>query len=154
MLTEQERKEIIKETQLYPHPQAACIDALKIVQKFRGWISDEAILDVAGILDMPADEVESVATFYTRIYRKPVGRNVILLCDSVSCLVMGYRHIYEIISQKLGIEFGETTADGRFTLLPITCLGDCDHAPVIMINDDTYNNLSPGIIAELLEKYA
>jgi NADH-quinone oxidoreductase subunit E len=153
MLTEEERKEIIRETKLYPVKRAVCIDALKIVQNHRGWISDETILDIAGILGMPADEVDGIATFYTRIYRKPVGRNVILICDGISCMVMGYVSTYDYISKKLGIRFGETTADGRFTLLPVTCLGDCDHAPVMMINDDTYNNMTIHMIEGLLEKY-
>ncbi len=76
-----------------------------------------------------------VATFYSRIYRRPVGRNVILLCDSVSCMIMGYTSIYQSYLEKLEINFGETTSDGRFTLLPISCLGDCDHAPSMMIDD-------------------
>jgi NADH-quinone oxidoreductase subunit E len=153
MLSDKEKKEIQEETLLYPYPAAACIDALKIVQKYRGWISDEAVEDIAGELQMSAEEIESVATFYTRIYRKPVGRNVILICNSVSCMIMGYESIYSYISGKLKISFGETTSDGRFTLLPVTCLGDCDNAPALMINDDLYNRLTPEIINGILDKY-
>ena len=153
MLTEKEKQEIHEETKLYPYPGAACIDALKIVQNHRGWISDEAIEEIAAELDMSVEEVDSVATFYTRIYRKEVGRNVILVCDSISCMIMGYESVYKHISEKLSIHFGETTTDGRFTLLPITCLGDCDHAPALMINDDLHNNLSINSIDEILEKY-
>jgi NADH-quinone oxidoreductase subunit E len=153
MLSNAEKEEIHKEIELYPYAQAACIDALKIVQNHRGWISDEAVGDIASELNMSAEEVDSVATFYTRIYRKPVGRNVILVCDSVSCMVMDYETIYRRISQQLSIKFGETTADGRFTLLPITCLGDCDHAPAIMINDDLYHDINPFSIVEILKKY-
>ncbi|NVO08746.1 MAG: NADH-quinone oxidoreductase subunit NuoE [Bacteroidales bacterium] len=153
MLSEKEREEILEETKLYPYPKAACIDALKIVQHHRGWISDEAIADIASELDMSRDEVDGVASFYTRLYRKPVGRNVILICDSVSCMIMGYESIYDYISKKLGIKFGETTSDGRFTIIPNTCLGDCDHAPALMINNDHYNNLSIEKIDLMLEKY-
>ncbi len=153
MLTDNERKEIEEEIKLYPYPEAACIDALKIVQHHRGWISDEAVGDIAAELNMSADEVDGIATFYTRIYRKPVGRNIILICDGISCMIMGYESIYEYISKKLNIKFGETTADGRFTLLPVSCLGDCDHAPVLMINDDHYNNLTFEKIDEILAKY-
>ena len=153
MLSNREKEEIHEESKLYPYPAAACIDALKIVQQHRGWISDEAIEDIASELNMSAEDVDSVATFYTRIYRKPVGRNIILICDSISCMIMGYESIYEYISKKLGIAFGETTGDGRFTLLPNSCLGDCDHAPAMMINDDHYNKLSTGQIDEILEKY-
>jgi len=135
---------------LYPFPSAACIDALKIVQKYRGWISDEAVEDIAGELKMSVDEVESVSTFYSRIYRKPVGRNVILVCNSVSCMIMGYESVYNFISEKLKINFGETTSDGKFTLLPVTCLGDCDHAPALIINDDLYNKMTPDLIDQIL----
>lgn len=153
MLSHNEKEEIQEETRLYPYPGAACIDALKIVQQHRGWISDGAIEDIAAELELSAEEVDSVATFYTRIYRKPVGRNVILVCDSPTCMIMGYESVYQYISDKFSIRFGETTADNRFTLLPITCLGDCDHAPALMINDDLHNNLTVGHIDEILEKY-
>ena len=153
MLTEEEQKEILEEVKHYPYPAVACIDALKIVQHHRGWVSDESIKDIARILMMSNEEVDGVATFYSRIYRKPVGRNIILLCDSVSCMIMGYESIYDYLTKKLGIRFGETTSDGRFTLLPISCLGDCDHAPAMMINDDHYNNLTIEILDEILAKY-
>jgi NADH-quinone oxidoreductase subunit E len=153
MLTEKEREEIHHETKLYPYKGAACIDALKIVQHHRGWISDEAVEDIATELELSVEEVDSVATFYTRIYRKPVGRNIILVCDSVSCMVMGYESLYKHISDKLSIQFGETTPDGKFTLLPVSCLGDCDHAPALMINDDLHNNLTVSSIDQILEKY-
>ena len=153
MLTEEEKKEILEEVKQYPYPAVACIDALKIVQHHRGWVSDESLRDIAQILGISNEEVDGVATFYSRIYRKPVGRNVILICDSVSCMIMGYGSIYEYVSKKLGIGFGETTSDGRFTLLPISCLGDCDHAPALMINNNHYNNMTVGKIEELLARY-
>lgn len=153
MLTEEEKKEILEEVGHYPYPAAACIDALKIVQHHRGWVSDESVRDIAQILQMSNEEVDGVATFYSRIYRNHVGRNIILICNSVSCMIMGYVPIYEYISKKLGISFGETSADGRFTLLPISCLGDCDHAPAIMINNDHFNNLTIEKIDELLGRY-
>ena len=153
MLTEEEKKEILEEARQYPYPAVACIDALKIIQHHRGWVSDESVKDIAGILEMSNEEVDGVATFYSRIYRKPVGRNVILICDSVSCMIMGYGLLYDYISRKLDISFGETTSDGRFTLLPISCLGDCDHAPAIMINNDHFNKLTVEKIDELLNNY-
>jgi NADH-quinone oxidoreductase subunit E len=153
MLTEVETKEILKEVNQYPYPAAACIDALKIVQDHRGWVADESVEDIASLLKISCEEVDGVATFYSRIYRKPVGRNVILICDGVSCMIMGYETIYEYISKKLGIGFGENTTDGRYTLLPISCLGDCDHAPAMMINNDHFNNLTVEKIDELLDYY-
>ena len=153
MLSEEEKTEILKETKLYPYPSAACIDALKIVQQSRGWVSDEAVKEIAQFLEMSNEDVDGVATFYSRIYRKPVGRNVILLCDGVSCMIMGYESILEHISKKLDIGFGQTTPDKRYTLLPISCLGDCDHAPAMMINNDHYNKLTMDKVDEILEKY-
>ena len=153
MLTEEEINEIKEEIKQYPYPAVACIDALKIVQHHRGWVSDEAVKSIANLLSISNEEVDGVATFYSRIYRKPVGRNVILICDSVSCMIMGYGSIYELISKRLSIKFGETTSDGRFTLLPISCLGDCDNAPAIMINNDHFNMLTAEKVEELLEKY-
>lgn len=153
MLSEDEKTEILKETEQYPYPSAACIDALKIVQKYRGWVSDESVKDIAKYLEMSNEEVDGIATFYSRIYRKPVGKNVILICDGISCMIMGYESIYEYISNKLGIRFGETSSDGRFTLLPISCLGDCDHAPAMMINNDHFNHLTVKKIDELLSNY-
>jgi NADH-quinone oxidoreductase subunit E len=153
MLTEAEKKEIHEEMELYPYPTAVVIDALKIVQHHRGWISDEAVVDIASELGMSTDEVDGIATFYTRIYRKPVGRNVILICDSISCMVLDYESLYKYISDRLGIKFGETTPDNRFTLLPISCLGDCDNAPAMMVNSDHHNRLTTEKIDAILEKY-
>ncbi len=153
MLNDLEKEQIHEETKLYPYPEAACIDALKIVQKHRGYISDEAVSDIASELGMSAGEVDGVATFYTRIYRKPVGRNIILICDGISCMIMGYGSLYDHISKSLDLKFGETSPDGRFTLLPVSCLGDCDHAPAMMVNDDHYNNLDLNQIDEILAKY-
>ena len=153
MLTEEEKKEIEEEIQQYPYPAVASIDALKIVQQHRGWVSDECVRDIAQLLSISNEELDSVATFYSRIYRKPVGRNVILVCDSVSCMIMGYESLYEFISKKLDVCFGGTTSDGRFTLLPISCLGDCDNAPAMMINNDHFNRLTVEKIDELLAGY-
>ena len=153
MLTDQEKIEIDEEAKAYPYPKAVCVDALKIVQKHHGWVSDQSILDIAGFLKMSADEVDGVATFYSRIYRQPVGRHVILICDGMSCFIMGYGTLYEFLSEKLGIEFEGTTSDGRFTLLPVSCLGDCDQAPSMMINNELYNLLTKEKIDGLLEKY-
>jgi NADH-quinone oxidoreductase subunit E len=103
---------------------------------------------------MTVDELEGVASFYNLIFRKPVGRHVILICDSISCWIMGYERMREHLTTRLGINLGETTADGRFTLLPIDCLGACDHAPALMIDDDLHGDLDPEKIDEILNKYA
>ncbi len=115
--------------------------------------SDDTLADVAEFLGVPAAELEGVATFYNLIFRKPVGRHVIFVCDSVSCWIMGYEGVHEHLKARLGIELGETTSDGRFTLLPIVCLGACDHAPVLMVDDDTHLDVSPAGIDRILERY-
>ncbi|MCL4850271.1 MAG: NADH-quinone oxidoreductase subunit NuoE [Bryobacteraceae bacterium] len=153
MLSDEERREIEQEFPRYPTRQAVSIDAMKIVQKHRGWVSDEALHDIAELLGMPASELDSVATFYNLIFRRPVGRHVIFLCDSVSCWIMGYERQRRHIREKLGIGFGETTGDGRFTLLPIVCLGACDHAPAMMIDGDYHLDLDPQKIDTILEDY-
>ena len=153
MLTEQEKQEILEEVKHYPYPGVACLDALKIVQSHRGWVEDEAVSDIAALLGISPEKVDGVATFYTRIYRQPVGRHVILVCDSISCMIMGYETVYKYISGKLGIIFGETTADKRFTLLPVTCLGNCDQAPSMMIDNELFNKIGIENIDQLLENY-
>ena len=104
MLTENEIKEINHEVSVVPYKKAAVIEALKIVQQHRGWVSDESIEAVADYLEMSPAEVDSVATFYNLIFRRPVGRHVILLCDSISCYVMGYQKLYEALQQLLKIK--------------------------------------------------
>ncbi len=151
MLSPEEAREIESVLDHYEHKQAACIDALKIVQKHRGWVSDESLGDLAPVLGMSPDELDGVATFYNLIFRKPVGRNVIMVCDSVSCWIMGYQGIRDHLRARLGIDMGQTSADGRFTLLPIVCLGTCDHAPAMMINDVLYQDLDPDKIDRILE---
>ena len=100
-----------------------------------------------------AEELESVATCYNLIFRRAVGRHVILICDSVACWIMGYESVGNFLSGRLGIGLGETTPDGIFTLLPTVCLGACDQAPVMMIDDELYGNLTPEKVEEVLKKY-
>ncbi len=153
MLTEQERNEIEEEMRKYGFKQATGPEALKIVQKHRGWVSAESLRDVAHFLGMTEDELDSVATCYNLIFRKPVGRHCILVCDSVSCWIMGSERIQDHLMRHLAVEFGQTTSDGRFTLLPAACLGVCDRAPAMMVDNELYVNLDPETIKLILEKY-
>lgn len=153
MLSQQERQEIEEEIAHYEYKQAASIEALKIVQRHRRWISDEAIQDIAPLLDMSPDELDNVATFYNLIYRQPVGENVILLCDSISCWILGYEHIRQHLKNRLGVDLGETTPDGKFTLIPMVCLGTCDHAPAMIIGEELYRDLDADKVDQILENY-
>ena len=142
LLTEQEIADIENEISHLPNRASAAIDALKIVQSYRGWISDESLNAIAELLDMSAGELDGIATFYNLIYRQPVGEKVILYCDSVSCWLMDGDVVCEKIKQKLGVDYGGTTADNKYTLLPVTCLGDCDHAPAMMVGEELHHNLT------------
>jgi len=153
MLTQTEISKIEHELQQVPVKKAAVIEALKIVQEERRWVSDENVDDIAALLGMSADEVDSVATFYNLIFRRPVGRHVILVCDSISCWVMGYEDLKQGLMDHLQIRYGQTTADGRFTLLPNACLGCCDHAPALMVDNDLYQDITPVMIKDILAKY-
>ena len=153
MLTEEEKQEIEKELDKYELKRAAGPEALKIVQRHRGWISDENLSDIARFLDMTEEELDSVATCYNLIFRQPVGRHVILICDSVTCWIMGYEDIFKHLTKQLGITFGQTTSDGRFTLLPIACLGACDKAPAMMIDNDLHLNLDISKLDEIIDQY-
>jgi NADH-quinone oxidoreductase subunit E len=135
------------------YKRAASIDALKCVQARYGWVSDRHLSEVATLLGMSPAELDGVATFFNLIFRRPVGRHVIMLCDSVSCWVMGGEAARAHLCQRLQIAPGETTADGNFTLLPIVCLGHCDHAPAMMVDDDLHGDLSPSRLDALLERY-
>lgn len=153
-LSETERSAIEHEMHHYEDPRAASIEALKIVQKQRGWVPDGAIHAIAAVLGIPASDVEGVATFYSQIFRQPVGRHIIRVCDSMTCFIGGHESVLGVIQQQLGIAPGQTTADNRFTLLPVCCLGNCDKAPALMIDDDTFGNVSVDGVAKLLEDYA
>lgn len=154
MLTTEEKNEIEKAISIVPVRKSACIEALKVVQQHRRWISDESLRDVAAYMDMTPEELDSVATFYNLLFRKPVGRHIILVCDSISCWVMGYDDIRKQLIDKLGIQYGQTTPDDRFTLLPNCCLGTCDTAPALMIDKDLYKNVKPEQLDDILEKYS
>ncbi|WPP44129.1 NADH-quinone oxidoreductase subunit NuoE [Pseudomonas sp. AN-1] len=153
-LSETERAAIEHEMHHYEDPRAASIEALKIVQKQRGWVPDGAIHAIAAVLGIPASDVEGVATFYSQIFRQPVGRHIIRVCDSMTCFIGGHESVLGAIQQQLGIAPGQTSADGRFTLLPVCCLGNCDKAPALMIDDDTFGNVTADGVAKLLEDYA
>jgi len=152
-LTDEEIHEIEHEKTHYPYTQAVGLEALKIVQKYQGWVSDESLLAVSEYLNISPDELEGVATFFNMIFRRPVGKNVILLCDSVACWMLGCDSLKAHFTKTLGIDYGETTEDDLFTLIPVPCLGDCDKAPVMMIGRETYRNLTTDKIDEIIAEY-
>ena len=154
ILTDDEIRGINEYIHHYPQARAAVLDALKLVQKRSGWINDAQLNAIANMLDIPPSDVEGVATFFNRIYRQPVGRHVILLCDSIACYLTGFEAVEKEFKRQLNIEYGQTTPDGRFTLLPICCLGNCDKGPSVLIDEDTYGPITPEEVAIVLRQYA
>ena len=153
VLDAEDRAAIKHEAHHYEDLRATSIAALKIVQHRHGWVPDGAIPAIANALGVPASDIEGVATFYNLIFRRPVGRHVIKICDSVACFLTGYDQVRDAFCKQLGVRLGQTSADGRFTLLPICCLGACDKGPVLMIDEDTHGDVAPETIAQLLERY-
>ena len=153
MLTDDEKREIDEAAEMFPDRRAAAGDALLVVQRARGWVDDETLGEVAAYLGMAADELDGLATMYDLVFRQPVGRHVIRLCDSVSCWMVGYEDLRAHLYRMLGVGLGQTTGDGRFTLVPTACLGACDKAPAMLVDEDLHGNLTAERMAEILEQY-
>lgn len=152
-LSAEELAEIDEAVSAVPTRRAAGIEALMIVQKRRGWVSDESLAAVARHLGLSPAELDGAATFANLVFRRPVGRHVIMTCDSVSCYVMGCDRVREALETRLGIRPGQTTDDGRFTLLPIVCLGACDRAPCMLVDEELVGNVTPEGLEAILERY-
>jgi NADH-quinone oxidoreductase subunit E len=152
MLPEDVRLNLEKMINAADQPQAAAVDVVFALQDRFGYLSDELMEEVAGLLRMTTLELEEIATFYEFIYRRPVGKYVIHVCDGVVCWIQEYQTVLDHLRGKLGIEMGETTADQRFTLLPTCCLGYCDRAPSMMINRKVYGDLTPEKLDRILEE--
>ena len=138
------------------HPRELIIDLLRAVQDNHGWVPDEGVELVAGLLGLTPLEVEEIATFYDKIYRRPVGRYPIHICDSICCWSRGGEALAEHLQKSLDIAPGETSADGLFTLLPTCCLGVCGRAPAMMIGRESYGPLNnedvDRVLAELRQE--
>jgi NADH-quinone oxidoreductase subunit E len=155
LITEQSRTEIDKWIAKYPtdQKQSAVMPALRIVQEANGgWLTTELMDAVAEYLQMPSIAVYEVASFYSMYEHKPVGRHKICVCTNISCLLCGSDDVVSHLENKLGIKMGQTTADGRFTLKEVECLGACVGAPMFQIDREYYENLTPEIIDAILEK--
>ena len=135
-LTPATRTAIAEAAAAHGGPKAAMLEALKLVQQAEGWVSDADLAEAAATLGVTTAEIDSLATFYSQIFRSPVGETVILLCDGLSCYLCGADAVRDAVMQKLGIGFGETTPDGKFTLINICCVGGCDRAPAALVGPD------------------
>jgi len=150
MFTEEELKTVEEIKSHYPTSQAALLPVLWLAQKKYGWISEELMKYVAKLLEVPYSHVLGVVTFYSMFNKKPVGKYHLQVCTNISCQLMGAETLLEHIEKQLHIRPGETTADGRFTLSEVECLGSCGAAPTIQINDDYYEALTPEKLDSIL----
>jgi len=157
VLSEHVREEIDHWRAKFPVDQqrSAVIAALHAVQhENHGYLTEESMAAVAGYLDMPVVQVFEVATFYSMFETKKVGRCSISVCTNVSCMLRGGEKLQQHIEQKLGIKVGESTADGKFYLKrEEECLAACNNAPMMMVNHRYYENLTPELVDEILERY-
>lgn len=151
-LTNDELREIHQELSHYADKRAACVETLKIVQRHRRWIDDEALQNIARLLDMTASELDGVATFYNLIFRRPVGRHVVHVCDSAVCWMMGATDVRQRLA-LLGLGEAQASGDDRFTCLPASCLGACHRAPVMVVDEDLYGGLVEADLEAILERY-
>ena len=152
-LTAEQVAEVRRLQSLYPDKRGALLPALHLAQDTFGYISHEVEVLVAGLFDLPASHVHEVVTFYTMFFQEPKGRHVVSVCHNLTCHLLGAKGILEHLSQRLGVEVGETTADGRVTLLAVECLCACEAAPMMQVDDRYEGNLTPakvdGILAGL-----
>jgi NADH-quinone oxidoreductase subunit E len=153
-LSDDERRELEAVVTHYPDRRAAAGSVLKAVQTRRRWLSDEAMADVGEFLGMSVEELDGLATFANMLFRRPVGRHVVLVCDSFACWSLGYAELRAAVEAELGVGMGETTPDDRFTLLPIVCLGACDRGPAMMVDADLHGPLAPADVPGILARYA
>jgi NADH-quinone oxidoreductase subunit E len=153
ILSEEMTEEILELCKHLPVKSAACIEGLKVIQKHQRWVSDQAVKELGGLLDMSPEAIDSVATYYSLIFRRPVARHMIFVCNSVSCWIMGYEKIADHLKNKVSIDFGGSTGDDKFTVLPIPCLGTCDHAPAMIIDEDLHQDLTIEKLDNILNQY-
>src|SRR5579875_4010014 len=151
MISEQAKQHMRDLAARYPVARSAILPALHIAQQEEGYITQEGLQAVAEVLNLTVDDVESAATFYTMYYQQPMGKKIIKVCNSISCYLRGCDPLIEHIEQKLGIKRGETTPDGNFTLLTVECLASCGTAPVLQVNDEFVENVTPEKADQLID---
>jgi NADH-quinone oxidoreductase subunit E len=151
MLSETTRRKIESLAGKYPHRRSALIPSLQLAQEEAGFLPPEVISELAGIFELTPNQVYEVASFYTMLYKKQVGRYVIQVCTNISCMLCNSEAILAHLEKRLGIKPGETTPDKKFTLMEVECLASCDTAPVAQINEDYHENLTTEKIDQILE---
>jgi NADH-quinone oxidoreductase E subunit len=138
----------------YPIKRAAIMPTLWLAQEEFGWLSTDVLEYVAELLELSPAFVASVASFYTMYYKHPVGRHHVQVCTNLSCALVGADRIVECLRERLGIEVGGTSPDGKFSLSVVECLASCGTAPMLQVNDDYVENLTPERALELIDRLA
>jgi NADH-quinone oxidoreductase subunit E len=151
VLPDELSKELKRRIAGAPHPRELAVDIMYALQRHYTYLSDEALREGAALLGMTPLELEELATFYDFIYREPIGKYVIHVCDGVVCWMFHEDTIFDYLCRKLGVGPGEVTRDGLFTVLPTACIGHCDHAPAMLINGRLYGPLTPEKVDEVLD---
>jgi len=152
MIPEQLKTELAQHVTNAVTPREAAVTVMKEIQHHYGWLTDEGVTEAAQLLGLTPVQVEELATFYEMIYRRPVGKRVVHVCDSISCWAMGGESLLQLLANDLGIAAGETTGDGIFTLLPCCCLGNCGESPTMMVGNTIYGRLTPEKAREILQR--
>src|SRR5437764_12409545 len=153
MISEQAKQRMRELAARYPVARSAVMTRLYIAQQEEGYITEAALEAVAEAIGMTVDDVESVATFYTMYYQQPPGKKVIKVCTSISCYLRNCDALVDRFEQRLGIKRGETTADGNYTLMTAECLASCGTAPVLQVNDEFVENVTPQMVDTLIDEW-
>jgi NADH-quinone oxidoreductase E subunit len=153
MLSESAIKELEEIRVKYPNSRSALLPALYIAQREYGWLSPEAMQAVSSALNIPPAIVKGVSTFYAMFKHKPMGKHLIQVCTNISCMILDSESLVDFLKKKYGLEEGGTTTDGRFSLIIMECIGGCDVAPVMLVDNDFYGNLNEERMVEILEGY-
>jgi NADH-quinone oxidoreductase subunit E len=154
MLSDSALIEINRIKSKYQDARSCLLPSLYVVQKEDGWISPAAMEAVGELLNVPKATVKGVSTFYSMFRHQAMGRHLIQLCTNVACMVMGAERLVDLLREKYGLEPNGTTADGRFSLVIMECIGACGTAPAMLVDTDFYDDLNEGTIVAALEKYA
>lgn len=149
--SEQELAEVERLKQLYPTTKSAIMPVLWLAQKKWGWLSHDVMKYVGTLLDLPFAHVYGVATFYTMYFKRPMGRHHIQVCTNVSCLLRGGERLFDQVRNRLGIQHNQRTADGAYSLEEVECMGACGGAPMVAVNEDYHENMTPDALTQLLD---
>ncbi len=154
VLTGERREKLEQLLQRYETRRAGVLPALWMVQHARGWISDDAMAEVAEVLDLTPAYVKGVVTFYTMYHQHPVGEHFIQVCTTTCCNIVGAEVVVEALLEQTGCkELGATSPDGKYTVVEVECLGACGFPTPVMVNDDFIESVTPESVSELLERY-